>query len=341
METERQLGIGFALTTFNMTQHWNDKQLHLSEVQSDITIATGQTSKNLPSAFIEQAISPDHVWGTPEKCPLNHKLNHFQTHIASISSSTTYGGPASKYKTINEDSYFYGVSQSLQLFSGVVDGAGGSKHGYLGGKTANTSLSEVLHHWSNVERAFEDADRQVLRHAEGGYATGVAITMDQTGFVTLAAKGDARALTLRNNEILQEGTTRIQSLVARKIENGELPPHSIHTAKGKNIIYSVIGNKAMPLYRTEFQAQRGDQIVLASDGLWDIVSDYEIQCLGSKLRGLQLQSSLFMLAYERNNSESGFDLEFTLNQFHSIQPFLLENGKCRGDNITIQVIEVL
>lgn len=319
-----------------MTQHWNDKTLQLSEVQSDAPLVQNSTT-----AFIEQAISPDHVWGTPENCPLNHKLNHFQSNIASITSSTTYGGPASKYKTINEDSYFFGISQTHQLFSGVVDGAGGSKHGYLGGKTANTSLSQVLHHWANIERAFEDADRQVLHHAEGGYATGVAITLDQTGFVSLASKGDARALTLRNNKILQDGTTRIQSLVARKIENGELPAHAIHTAKGKNIIYSVIGNRAMPLYRTEFQAQRGDQIILASDGLWDIVSDYEIQCLGSTLHGMQLQSALFMLAYERNNSESGFDLEFDSKQYHRIQAFLQNNGKCRGDNITIQVIEIL
>lgn len=322
-----------------MNQFHRKQQSLLQEVLAETS--HWPEPKREPLSFISNAISEMDYWGRPEQCPLNLKLQHFQTEFASLSSITTYGGPASKYKTINEDSYFFGLSRQQRLISGVVDGSGGSKQGYLGGKLANEILSQHMHSDKPLEEVFCLADNEVIRNAHGGYATGVALSLDDTGFATLAAKGDARALTIREGKIHRDGTTRIQSLVAKKIEDGELPAHAIHTAKGKNIIYSVIGNRNLPLFQTQFQTQSGDIIILASDGLWDIVSDYEIQELSNQHSGISLQSTLFMMAYERNNTDSQYNLQFSENELHSMPASFVNQEKCRGDNITIQVIQIL
>jgi serine/threonine protein phosphatase PrpC len=241
------------------------------------------------SHFIKQVVSSMHCWGQPQMCPHNDHT-HIMTYanLATVTSTTTYGGPGSKYRTINEDSFFFGINVNKSLIVGVVDGAGGSCFGYLAGKLANEALATKLYEGKNVIAAFAAADEHVILNGKGGYATGVAVEIDENRFVQIAAKGDTRAMTVRDGALVREGTTIIQSDVAKKIEQGILPPHAIHTAKGRNIIYSIIGNHNMPLTSSAFQAESGDQLVLASDGLWDVISDFEITQMAKKYCGHEL-----------------------------------------------------
>lgn len=291
--------------------------------------------------FIKQVVSSMHCWGQPQMCPHNDHT-HIMTYanLATVASTTTYGGPGSKYRTINEDSFFFGINVSRSLIAGVVDGAGGSCFGYLAGKLANEALATKLYEGKNVIAAFASADEHVILNGKGGYATGVAIEVDEHLFVQMAAKGDTRAMTLRDEQLFREGTTVIQSEVAKKIEQGLLPPHAIHTAKGRNIIYSIIGNHNMPLTSSAFQARPGDVLVLASDGLWDVISDFEILQMSKNYRGTQLQKALYALAFERNNSTEEFALQFGPNEVYVLSPLHVSETKCRGDNITVQVVEL-
>lgn len=292
------------------------------------------------TGYVEKAIPSRQHWGSPESCPLNNKLHIWQAPQASIFCSTSYGGPGSKYKTINEDSFFYGMDPEGKLISGVIDGAGGSMSGYLGGKLANESLSYGLSQGLKMKDAFRQADDYVTIHGKGGYATGLAITIREDRKVFLGSKGDTKALTIRNGRIIKDGTTKIQSHVAIKIEYGELPPHAIHTGEGKNLIYSMIGNAELPLFETRFQGRRGDTIIIGSDGLWDVVSDYEVQQLALHNSGVNLQKKLFNLAFQRNNSKQPFFIHFKEDEVHLMHAMHAVGKRSRGDNITIQVIEL-
>lgn len=291
--------------------------------------------------FIKRVISSVAHWGDPDVCPNNDHLFHMRAKQATVMSLTTYGGPASKYRDINEDSCFFGISESNSVVTGVIDGSGGSQHGYLGGKLANQTLSNELQRDATIACAFKYADANVILNARGGYATAAIVKIDSNLNVKMGCKGDSKALTLRNGKPLNQGTTKIQSVVARKIEQGELPAHAIHTGKKKNIIYSMIGDHDLPLYETEFQGKPGDLIVIASDGLWDVATDYEVNEMSKIFTGVTLEWALYELAYLRNNSKQPYFIQFSKDQHHLMHPLFKNGRKCRGDNITVQVVELI
>lgn len=290
--------------------------------------------------ILNQVISDMKHWGDPKDCPSNFHRFQLLDSNATITSMTSYGGPGSKYRNINEDSFFFGKNQKGKIVAGTIDGSGGSHYGYLAGKVANYSLSNSLIEGLKLDEAFYMADANVIKEARGGYATAVALTITPDHNVQIACKGDSRSLAIRKGNKIESGCTLIQSHVGKMIEKEELKPSEIHTHKKKNIVYSVIGNHKLPLCLRRFQAQKGDQIILATDGLWDVVSDYEIQYLSQILHGVPLLMALFHLAYQRNNSKENFYIQFSKEERLEI-PALYPNDKVRrGDNITIQLIEI-
>jgi len=305
----------------------------------DKNLSTYFDSQEKPS-FLKTVISDEEFLGRPDKCPFNDHSYHFLAPQAKVVSTTTYGGPGSKYKKINEDSYFFGMNTRHSLISGVIDGSGGSKSGYLGGKMANEALSLTLRNGDTLRSAFSEADRNVIQYAKGGYAAGVAVEVQGDLKTFLASKGDAKALTLRDGEILKDGTSIIHSKVAYQIDKGQLPAHAIHTSNRKNVIYSVIGNRRLPLHQSSFQGESGDMIIMATDGLWDVVTDYEILQLSAYCNAKDLQKAIYDLALERNNSRKPFSIQFSEKETHVISPLFFEGEVAKGDNITVQIIEL-
>jgi len=317
------------------------QQLPFSRHKNACTYHEYSQESSKSKSFITKIISDSIHSGHPQLCPHNDHLHFLKAPGAKILSKTTYGGPGSKYKIINEDSFFYGVSFNESIISGVIDGSGGSQCGYLGGKIANETLSQELINDADLKESFLAADINVMNHANGGYASGVVMQILPSLKINLGSKGDARAVTIRNERILSKGTTSIQSQVADMIYSGELPSHSIHTHRNKHIISSVIGDQNLPVYQTEFQGKQGDRIILASDGMWDVITDFELQEMSKYLNVSQLQSSLYLLALHRNNTTKPFFIQFSKEDVHLIKPLFANGKKCKGDNITVQVVEIL
>jgi PPM family protein phosphatase len=327
----------------------NQRLFRLDRIKNILKKITQTNDKNLstvPSSsaiweesYLKRVIDNRHI-DKNTRCPFTGDHLDIKVPMANVSSTTTWGGPGSKYREINEDSFFSGMSRHGNFIAGVIDGAGGSNHGFLGGKCANFALSDALMHDYSLRQAFALADKDVSVNAYGGYATGVSTVIDSGYKVLLGSKGDSRALTIRDGEIMIPGTTKLHSKVAYEIEEGTLPAKAIHTSKSKHIVCSVIGNIKKPLFETWFQGKPGDQMILASDGLWDVVSDYEILKFAQNLRGQRLQKAIYQLAYERNNSTESFQIEFAMNDFISMQPFYVKGRKTSGDNITVLVIDI-
>jgi protein phosphatase len=85
-----------------------------------------------------------------------------------------------------------------------------------------------------------------------------------------ANAGDSRAYLVRDHELKQ--ITRDHSLVANLVAEGQILPDEIYDHPQRNMIYRFLGQKGMvqpDLFWEKLQA--GDQVLLCSDGLWEMV----------------------------------------------------------------------
>jgi serine/threonine protein phosphatase PrpC len=254
---------------------------------------------------IQSIADPDYM-NQPEKDFHNTKLSHIHTESVEAFGQTTYGGPGSKYKRINEDSYLMGYNGN-SFYAGVIDGSGNSTDGYLASKIVNDSLMNTLTNQASLNTAVMTADEQVRHELTGGYATGALVQLDdKTNKLEMASKGDTKIITFRDGKLFLEGCSPVQSVVGEEILSGNLPPCSLHTHPRKNIITGSFGAGNKETFTTDFQTKAGDQVFIFSDGVGDVVSDYEIGELAQEFSGEKLHRKIFELAFDRNNSNHHF-----------------------------------
>ena len=93
--------------------------------------------------------------------------------------------------------------------------------------------------------------------------------------VTVVNVGDSRAY-LVNKDGLRRITTD-HSLVQMMVQRGELTPERARTYPGKNYITRAIGTESVVLCDVfHLHVERGDSVLLCSDGLSNMMDDQEI-----------------------------------------------------------------
>lgn len=198
----------------------------------------------------------------------------------------------------NEDSFL--LNPELGLFV-VADGMGG----HAGGETASrvavvTIEQEVLEARRKNAAAFltpmtldsaplADVMRDALEGAcaavfhaaranpglEGMGTTATAILFQQR-FVFAGHVGDSRFYMVRDGAIQQ--VSEDHSLVQEQVKAGVLTPEQAKSSRFKNIITRSIGfeeDVLVDVMGVELRA--GDQVLLCSDGLSNLVEDYEMR----------------------------------------------------------------
>lgn len=244
----------------------------------------------------------------------------------------------------------FALARENQTVVGVIDGAGGSENGRRASRIGSAVFAKAFREGIAMEQALKLADAAIREHAPKSYAAGVIIEIERDGerrAVTIGYTADCKAMTLRGNKKLSEGTTKFQNVAQAKVDLGLREPHEYYTDESINMITGGLGVPD-PEHHDKpgvigFAGQTGDIIVAGSDGFWDIVSEYEIEEFARACgASAKLEERLFALAYERNNSVEPFTIQHSEDvavekQLSKIKADGLHK---RGDNITLAVVEL-
>jgi serine/threonine protein phosphatase PrpC len=209
-----------------------------------------------------------------------------------------------RYKP-NEDSLFAaqgimgnGPAPTLFGLFVVADGMGGHANGEDASRLAiqtiiNYLLPRVVEsppRTDNVDAMYlqllaegvQEANLAVYQNnmeqrADMGTTITATLLIDTSAYV--ANVGDSRTYIYRPSEGLRKITTD-HSVVASLVEAGIIKPDDIYTHPKRHQIYRSLGEKpGVDIDTFTVQLQRGDKVLLCSDGLWDMVRDPKIEAV--------------------------------------------------------------
>jgi serine/threonine protein phosphatase PrpC len=191
----------------------------------------------------------------------------------------------------NQDAYHIVKLDKTCVLAIVCDGMGGAKSGNVASSLAvDVFVQEVQRRW--VPGTDWDKADQILRSAVklanftvydqakqfvefDGMGTTLVAALIRGQKVTVVNVGDSRAYGITESGIRQ--LTKDHSLVQLMVDRGEIRPEMAKSYPGKNLITRAIGTEPVVLcdmFRQEFQ--RGDFLLLCSDGLSNMMDDQEI-----------------------------------------------------------------
>ena len=189
-------------------------------------------------------------------------------------------------RTSNEDSY--GVfSPSVYV---VADGLGG----HAAGEVASRMVVAAVHDMANeggvldtasLQSAILRANAQVLTAAvnnssyEGMGSTATVLHIDEgTGMAYYAHVGDSRLYLLRRGVFRQ--VSRDHSYVEELVARGQLSEEEAQRHPRKNLLLRAVGiEERLHVDGDVFPLEAGDRLLLATDGLTNMVDDRELAAL--------------------------------------------------------------
>ena len=191
-------------------------------------------------------------------------------------------------RTQNQDAYMTEQLDRNTTLCVVCDGMGGAKSGNVASSLAvDVFVEEIRRTWHSgmdpeeidrmLEGAVKLANFTVFDQAQQfeefyGMGTTLVAALICGKTVTVVNVGDSRAY-LVNKDGLRRITTD-HSLVQMMVQRGELTPERARTYPGKNYITRAIGTESVVLCDVfHLHVERGDSVLLCSDGLSNMMDD--------------------------------------------------------------------
>ncbi len=193
----------------------------------------------------------------------------------------------------NEDSCLMCFPRDLALCAqrgvlfAVADGMGGASAGEYASRIALHLLAHTYYTGlpkpvpEALREAIEAANERIFEEAEvnpvyAGMGTTVSAIVLLGDWIYVAHVGDSRVYLLRERSGIHQ-ITRDHSLVAEQVRSGLISDQEARNHSLRNLITRAVGIKEMvkaDLFAVRIQ--RGDTLLLCSDGLCGTVSDVEI-----------------------------------------------------------------
>lgn len=210
-------------------------------------------------------------------------------------------------------SNYTGESEAFLL--AVSDGMGGQRSGEVASQiTLQSLLDRMLRTfgkaapYDRLVQAVEDANYKVYKesgrkHEYSGMGATLTAALIEDGNCYIAEVGDSRAYLLRRGRIKQ--LTTDQSLISLFISRGLLTKEEAERSSHRGMLLQAIGVKEeIEVAVTSFPLQRGDCLVLCSDGLSNKLDEAEILGALSAQTLSQACEQMVELAKERGGEDN-------------------------------------
>jgi len=194
-------------------------------------------------------------------------------------------------RTMNQDACFAEHLDKNTLLCVVCDGMGGAKAGNVASNLAMEVFAQEMknsYHGdlsgdklkSVLENAVKLANFTVYDQAQqfedfSGMGTTLSAALIRGREVTAVNVGDSRVYRINEEGITQ--ITKDHSVVQLMVDRNEMTPEQAKTYPGKNLITRAIGTESMVACDIfNVKLQKGDRLLVCTDGLSNLLSDQEI-----------------------------------------------------------------
>ena len=227
--------------------------------------------------------------------PIDFSISHF-----------SIPGPSK----VNEDAHDFFELSDRGIVAAIADGVGGNYGGGIASALAiQTSIFELQ---KNPETSFSDIFSAVAlsmkeKSKEDLISSNMATTLtickiQQNGLVHIGHTGDTRVYHLRSNGIIQK--TKDQTEVAALVEAGILSKTQAQRYPRRSVLRSAMGaNIQYDLFQTNFQMNRGDRLILVTDGIYRTLNKTQIRDLSVESSSTEDLSSKMIARLTDSNED--------------------------------------
>ncbi|MGN0433306.1 MAG: Stp1/IreP family PP2C-type Ser/Thr phosphatase [Bilifractor sp.] len=196
----------------------------------------------------------------------------------------------------------------------VADGMGGHNAGDFASRYGVSVLVETVRKDKNfnpvkvMRNAIEAANREVFSQSRNdpsmaGMGTTMVVCTVVGGYAYIANVGDSRLYLAGSDSMTQ--ITQDHSLIAEMVRLGELTPEEGRNHPDKNIITRAVGtNEDVKIDFFDVKLDTGDQILMCSDGLSNMVEDQRIFEI---LKGEDTEADKAQALVDEANANGGRD----------------------------------
>lgn len=225
-----------------------------------------------------------------------------------------------RVRTNNEDAYGFALLDDTSLYVHVADGMGGHEAGEVASSLAVRAMEDTVSADTSVdprERLYNgmlDANKSILEEASAsgtkGMGTTSVVAILRGTEVYVALVGDSRCFHVRSGQVIWRTMdhTRVQML----IDQGEISPEEARGHPEAGMLTRALGHGRMadgrPLVpdvlAEPLSLQEGDALVMSSDGLHDLVDDWEIAKTVAERAPSEAAELLVDMACERGGHDN-------------------------------------
>lgn len=192
-----------------------------------------------------------------------------------------------KVRENNEDSFFNVSNEQFNIFI-ICDGMGGHNAGEVASSMAVSEVSKyIIDNFDSdkIKELIKDSIKlahekiynrsQVVKENEG-MGTTLVICVVSEGKLYYANAGDSRIYIFRENYLHQ--ISKDHSYVQDLVDNGAISKEQAQYHPNRNQITSCLGTEIpYKLHINSLELNKDDCILLATDGLTDLIEDSDIQ----------------------------------------------------------------